>query len=356
MAVRREFLVAVSLIAVSFVAGLRAQSATRVNARPNGDGTATVRVSAPQAKAVAVRVDTMPAGQAIPLTRAENGDWTGKIGPFAPDLYPIAYVIDGFVGYANFIQITGPTPEAWEPRAVPHGTIHRQWYDSKALGAPRSVVVYTPPGYRSGAEKYPVLYLLHGSGGTELSWVDEGVINVILDNLIADKKAVPMIVVMPFGHTEPSPRAGVDPTYTGRDQAKFTKELADEVMPMIERDFRVATSADRRAIAGFSMGGTQAREIGMARPDLFRSIGMFSASTGNLADAAPEELETAFGGVRVLFVGAGDQETNLVANLRRFTATLVQRQIHHTLSIQPGGHTFHVWRRNFRDFVQLLFR
>lgn len=344
------------LLVVVLAGSLGAQSLTRVTATPNGDGTAVVRVNAPQATAVSVRIDTMPAGQFIALARGANGEWTGKVGPFAPDLYPMAYAIDGFVGYANFIQITGPVPEAWDLRSVPHGTIHRQWYDSKTLGAPRSVVVYTPPAYRSGSEKYPVLYLLHGSGGTELSWVDEGVINVILDNLIADRKVVPMIVVMPFGHTEPSARAGVDPSFAARDQVKFTRELIGEVMPMVDRDFRVASGADRRAIAGFSMGGSQAREIGVARPDLFRSIGMFSASSAALADAAPEELESAFGGLRAFFIGVGDQETSLLANLRPFNATLVQRQIHHTFSVQPGGHTFHVWRRNFRDFVQLLFR
>jgi enterochelin esterase family protein len=362
MADRRDFLrQAAALLAVTvIVAGaLRAQSVTRVRSTPHGDGTATVRILAPQAKAVAIRIDTMPAGQTLPLTRGANGEWTGTIGPFPPDLYPLAYAIDGFVGYANFIQITGPAPEAWDLRPVPHGTIHRQWYDSKALGVARSVMVYTPPGYRSGPpkdDKYPVLYLLHGSGGTEMSWVDEGVVNVMLDNLIADKKAVPMIVVMPFGHTEPSARAGSDPAYTGRDQVKFTKELTEEVIPMIERDYRAASTSDRRAIAGLSMGGGQAREIGIARPDLFRSIGMFSAPASNLADARPEELETTFGALRVFFIGVGDQETNLLSNLRGFSTALVQAQIHHTFSVQRGGHTFHVWRRNFRDFVQLLFR
>lgn len=351
----KKLAAALPLIVV-LASGLRGQSVTGVSAKPNGDGTATVRVSAPQAKTVGVRVDTMPPNTAIPLTRGENGVWTGTIGPLAPDLYPMAYVIDGFMGYANYIQITGPKPEAWDPRAVPHGTIHRQWYDSKTMSVARSVVVYTPPGYGASTQKYPVLYLLHGSGGTELSWIDEGATNVMLDNLIADKKATPMIVVMPFGHTEASLRPGNDPTYTGRDLAKFTKELTDEVIPMIERDFHVQAGPDRRAIAGFSMGGGQARQIGLARPELFRSIGMFSASAAGLQDQAPEDLDAAFGNLRVFFVGVGDQETNLVANLRGFTATLTQRQIHHTFAIEKGGHTFHVWRRNLRDFVQQLFR
>lgn len=335
---------------------LLAQSVTGVSARPNGDGTATVRVSAPQAKSVGVRVDTMPPGQAVPLTRGQNGVWTGTLGPLPPDLYPIAYVIDGFMGYANYIQITGPTPEAWDPRPVPHGTIHRQWYDSKALGVPRSVVIYTPPGYASGPQKYPVLYLLHGSGGTELSWIDEGAVNVMLDNLIADKKVKPMIVVMPFGHTEASLRPGNDPTYTGRDQAKFTKEFLDELMPMIERDFRTESGPDRRAIAGFSMGGVQARQIGLAHMERFHSIGMFSASLAGLVEQLPDDVQPVFGDLRVLFLGVGDQETNLVNQHRAFTSRLVQGQIHHTYVVVPGGHTFHVWRRNLRDFVQLLFR
>lgn len=355
MTTRRVALVA----ALALVAGAlmhARQSVTSVSAKPNGDGTAVVRVSAPQARSVSVRVDTMPPGQTIPLTKSDDGIWRGTIGPLAPDLYPMAYVIDGFMGYANYIQITGPTPEAWDPRPVPHGAIHRQWYDSKELRVARSVLIYTPPGYGASTQKYPVLYLLHGSGGTELSWVDEGVTNVILDNLIADKKAVPMIVVMPFGHTEASPRAGNDPTFTGRDQDKFTKELTTEIIPMIERDFRVAPGPDRRAIAGFSMGGGQARQIGLARPELFHSIGMFSAPVTGLQNQAPEDLEAALGPLRVFFVGAGDQEASLVRGMREFAATLTQRQVHHTFAIEKGGHTFHVWRRNLRDFVQLLFR
>jgi enterochelin esterase family protein len=344
------------MTAAAALIALLAQSVTGVSARPNGDGTATVRVSAPQAKSVAVRVDTMPPGQAIPLTRNENGVWAGTLGPLAPDLYPIAYVIDGFMGYANSIQITGPVPEAWDPRPVPHGTIHRQWYDSKALGVARSVVIYTPPGYSTGTQKYPVLYLLHGSGGTELSWIDEGATNVMLDNLIADKKAVPMIVVMPFGHTEASLRPGNDPTYTGRDQAKFTKELIDEIIPMVERGYRVSGGPDRRAIAGFSMGGVQARQIGLAHPELFHAIGTFSGSVTPLANAAPEEIDAAFADIRVFFMGVGDQETSLLQPHRALASLLVERRVHHTLAVVPGGHTYHVWRRNLRDFVQLLFR
>jgi enterochelin esterase family protein len=344
-----------TMTSIVFLAVL-AQSVTSVSAKPNGNGSANVRVIAPQAKSVGVRVDTMPQGQVVSLTRGDNGVWTGTLGPLAPDLYPMAYVIDGFMGYANYIQITGPTPEAWDPRPVPHGVIHRQWYDSKALGVPRSAVIYTPPGYAGGTQKYPVLYLLHGSGGTELAWVDEGAINVMLDNLIADRKAVPMIVVMPFGHSESSVRPGNDPTYTGRDQAKFAKELFDELIPMIERDYRVAAGPDRRAIAGFSMGGVQARQIGLAHPELFRSIGTFSGSLAGVADLAPEVIDATFADLRVFFMGVGDQEGNLVSQHRALSASLIQRQIHHTFALVPGGHTYHVWRRNFRDFVQLLFR
>jgi enterochelin esterase family protein len=213
-----------------------------------------------------------------------------------------------------------------------------------------------------------VLYLLHGSGGAEASWVLDGLANVILDNLIADGRAQPMIVVMPFGHPEPSMRLGSMPTFTRRDVQEFARDLIEDVIPMVERAYRVARQADRRAIAGLSMGGNQARQIGLGRMDMFHYIATFSGTMGVLGGAVtPEAIEQTFPDVfadamstnatlRLFWQAVGSEETSLLAAHRTFTGVLNQHQIRNTFVTIPGGHTWHVWRRNLRDLAPLLFQ
>jgi enterochelin esterase-like enzyme len=302
----------------------------------------------------------------------DKGVWTASLGPFEPDYYAVAFLTDGVWRTAGYVHVTGPAPQAWDPRPVKHGTVHQHWYDSKTLGMFRSVWVYTPPGYEEGKESYPVLYLLHGSGGDEGSWVTDGLANIILDNQIADGRAKPMIVVMPFGHTNPSPRAGVVPSYSGRDTAAFTQELLSEVLPAVERTYRVSRRADHRAIAGFSMGGNHARLIGLQRLDMFHSVATFSGTIGVRGpQVTAAAIEEAYGpafddpdsvpnginvALRLLWLGVGSQEERLLSQHRLFTDLLNERRIKHTFVVEPGGHTWHVWRRNLRDLVALLFR
>ena len=341
---------------------------TLLEARPATDGTIAFRINGPQAKQISVLVDTMTAATAKPLTRDERGVWSGTLGPLPPDVYAIAYIADGSFRTAGTVHLVGPTPEAWDPRRVPHGTIHQQWYDSKSLGMLRSVHVYTPPGYERGNTTYPVLYLLHGSGGTEASWTMDGLANVILDNLIADGKAKPMVVVMPFGHPEPGMRGGSTPTFARRDLTAFGRDLLEDVLPMIERTYRVSTQADRRAIAGFSMGGNQARQIGLARLDLFHAVATFSGTvgvrSGTVSTMAIEETfadlladpNATNATLRLFWAAVGSDETNLFAQHRLLNAVLDRHLIRHTFVTIPGGHTWHVWRRNLRDLLPLLFQ
>src|SRR5262245_33777964 len=223
-------------------------------------------------------MDTMVPVQAVPLTRDSRGVWTGRIGPLVPDIFIASCIVNGVPSENIGVVVPGTPAEAWEPRKVPHGRVDQRWYDSRALNMYRSVVVYTPPDYEKSTTSYPVFYLLHGSGGIETSWVFDGSANVILDNLIADGKAKPMILVMPFGHPEPSARLGTMPTFTARSIQDFTRDLTEDVMPMIERAYRVMRSAEKRAIGGLSMGGNQARQIGLSRPDMFRYVATFSGT------------------------------------------------------------------------------
>ena len=331
------------------------------------DGTVTFRLLAPQARNVGVFVDTMTAANAVPLSRDPRGVWGGVLGPIEPDIYTYTFVVDGVTLNAGLVEVVGRTPDAWHPRAVPHGAVHVLWYDSKALGMLRSVYVYTPPGYERATATLPVLYLLHGSGGAEDVWVSIGAANVILDNLIALGKTKPMVVVMPFGHPEPSPQVGRAATFAARGNDAFAKDLLEDVMPLVQRTYRVSSQADHRAIAGFSMGGNQATLIGFSRLDLFHSIASFSGSiTLPGPDVTAIALEDHFGPVldeavanstlRLVWIGCGSDETRLVAQNRLFADVLARHGVKHVSVTVPGGHTWHVWRRNLRDLLPLLFQ
>jgi enterochelin esterase family protein len=276
------------------------------------------------------------------------------------------FLVDGTSVNAGLVEVVGRTPEAWHPQKVPHGAVHVHWYDAKALGMLRSVYVYTPPGYEKSNATYPTLYLLHGSGGAEDVWVSVGAAHVILDNLIASGKAKPMVVVMPFGHPEPSPQVGRAATFTARDNNAFAHDLLDEVMPLVQRTYRVSSQADQRAIAGFSMGGGQAMGIGLSRPDLFHAIGSFSGSITVGGEVSAGTIEAQYGavlddavskdGLRLVWLACGTDETRLVALDKAFGDVLQGHGIKHVVTTVPGGHTWHVWRRNLRDFAPLLFQ
>jgi enterochelin esterase family protein len=332
------------------------------------DRVVTFQINAPAAKQVSALVDSMPPAAAKPLTRDDRGMWTGTLGPLAPDLYFASYVVDGATRPAGYLHIRGNPLEAWDTRQVPHGALHQHWYDSKTLSMLRSVIVYTPPDYDREKTSYPVLYLLHGSGGTESSWTMDGLANVILDNLIADGRVKPMIVVMPFGHTEPSMRPGSMPTFRGRDMTAFSNDLINDVIPLVERTYRAARQPDKRAIAGFSMGGNQARQIGLARLDLFSYVATFSGTVGVRSGAVSAgTIEESFadvladasatnGMLRLFWAAVGTEETNLLAQHRILNDVLDRHGIRHEFVTIPGGHTWHVWRRNLRDLLPRLFQ
>jgi enterochelin esterase family protein len=326
------------------------------------------RINAPNAREVRAFVDTMPPSAALPLAKGADGVWSGVLGPFPPDIYMASCLIDGQQMVAGFAHVVGPAPEAWDLRKVPHGAVTQRWYDSRSLGVARSVYIYTPPDYDRGNHTYPVLYLLHGSGGIEASWAMDGLANVILDNLIADGTVKPMVVVMPFGHPEASVRIGDHPTFARRDLGEFSRDLLEDVMPLVERVYRVKRDADSRAIAGLSMGGNQARQIGLGRLDLFHYVATFSGTMGVIGGTVstdsirqtfapifddPQEVNAT---LRLLWASVGTEEAGLLANHRLFTALLDSHQIRHTWTTYPGGHTWHVWRRSLRDVLPRLFQ
>ena len=176
------------------------------------------------------------------------------------------------------VEAQGPTPAYLEVRPVPHGTVRTHAYRSKSLGTERKVVVYTPPNYETSADRFPVLYLLHGAGSTEASWTERGKAHVILDNLIADGKLRPLVVVMPFGYafarTEGAGRG--DAAENKQQREGFQRDLIEDVIPMIDATLRVHGDRDHRAIAGLSLGGGQSLAIGLSHTNLFSRVAGFS--------------------------------------------------------------------------------
>jgi enterochelin esterase-like enzyme len=241
---------------------------------------------------------------------------------------------------------------------ISQGKIDTIVYTSKTVGTNRKALVYTPPGF-SANEKYPVLYLLHGIGGDEKEWLNGGQPQVILDNLYADKKTGPMIVVMPNGRAMKDDRAGGNIMAPDKVQAfaTFEKDLLDDLIPFVEKNYPVNNDREHRAIAGLSMGGGQSLNFGLGNLDKFAWVGGFSSAPNT---KAPEELvpnpDEAKKQLKLLFISCGDQD-NLIRFSSRTHDYLQSNQVPHIYQIIPGGHhDFKVWKDGLYNFAQLLFK
>jgi len=238
--------------------------------------------------------------------------------------------------------------------SVPHGRVEEVEYDSKSVGVKRKVVIYTPPGF-SADKKYPVLYLLHGLGGTEWEWVGAAAANVILDNLLADKKIVPMIVVMPNGRARPNDRAEGNTFEAAPAFGQFDKDLLGSLIPFVDAKYPTLADADHRAIAGLSMGGGQSLDFGLAHPETFGAVGGFSSAPNTFAPEKlvpdPEKIRT----LKLLWLSCGDQDglIGLSQNVHRY---LKEKGVPHIWHIDSGPHNFPVWRNDLFLFSQRIFR
>jgi enterochelin esterase family protein len=257
----------------------------------------TFRINAPQAQAVRMNASDIPnLGQSATLTKGENGVWSTTVGPVDPGAYRYTFTVDGVattdprspaVSESNanvWSLVYVPGADFMDAKDIPHGMVASVNYYSKALGKWRRMHVYMPPGYEINSEKYPVLYLLHGAGDSDDSWTSAGRANFILDTLIAAKKAKPMVVVMTAGHTPATPgNAGgfLSPT------DDFARDFTTDVMPYIEKHYRVMTDRAHTAIAGLSMGGSQTLNIAIPHLNRFAYIGVFSSGLLGEFPAAP---------------------------------------------------------------------
>lgn len=238
-----------------------------------------------------------------------------------------------------------------------HGQVDTVEYYSKTVGLKRKALVYTPPGFTK-KEKYPVLYLLHGIGGDEYEWLRNGQPQIILDNLYAQGKLEPMVVVLPNGRAMKDDRAvgNVFDSVKVRAFATFERDLLDDLLPFIEREYPVYKDRKRRAIAGLSMGGGQSLNFGLGNLDKFAWVGGFSSAPNT---KAPEELlpdpEKAKERLRLLWVSCGEDD-NLMSFSKRTHDYLERYDVPHIFYVEPGGHDFEVWKNDLYMFSQLLFK
>ena len=341
------------------------------------DRSVTFRVRAPNAKEV--KLSGRLARSVVSTTKDEKGLWHLKTSPLDPDIHEYAFRVDGvhtldsqsiWLKYwktsNNLLEITGDKPAPYTERDVPHGPVHVVRYHSKALGGvARRAHVYTPPGYEtSGDRRYPVLYLLHGFGDTDALWTLLGRANFTADNAIADGKAVPMIIVMPYGHAtfakghEPKELPDTDRL---SNQAAVAADVLGALKPLVEERFRTKNDAKSRAVAGLSMGGGHSLHLGLNHPDTFAWIGAFSSAVYAksfdegfpLVQKDPAALNRK---IRKIWIACGKKDFLLETD-KKFVAWLEKNEVEHTFELTEGGHEWKVWRNDdLPRFLPMLFR
>ena len=339
------------------------------------DGHVTFRFMAPNAAKVELGLE----GQKDPtaMEKGEHGVWSVTLGPLQPDVYGYEFIADGvglmdpvnplmkpnLLHSESAVEVPG-NGLPWQVSDVPHGEVHRHFYHSKLAGDDRDFYVYTPPNYDPRAKReYPMLCLLHGFSDDASGWTSVGRANVILDNLIAQGRAQPMIVVMPLGYGDYDViRRGwgswSDKQLAWRNLSRFTDILLGEVLPQVEKSYRVKKGRESHAIAGLSMGGSESLLTGLNHLDQFAWVGAFSS--GGLdnhaySDEFPGLDASANRKLKLLWIACGTED-GLIKMNREFKSWLKSQGVQYTDIETPGMHTWMVWRRNLTTLAPLLFQ
>lgn len=368
----RSLLVTAALYLSGFAMSQPSRIPQFVSPQVNTDNTVVFRLFAPSAKEVKLNVQFERAN--VPMTKDTSGIWSVTLGPVKPDMYPYHFVVDGIQvadprntaifpneGFQNsIVEITGSTPLVHIIRNVPHGTVAYRYYTSPELGT-RPVVIYTPPGYEKDvSKKYPVLYLLHGTTDTEETWTKVGRANIILDNLIAQGKAVPMIIVMPYGRAYPKISKSSGSLRNRDNLQEIKKDFLGYLIPFVEQNYRVKADKDNRAIAGFSGGGGTSLFLGLNNPDLFRWVVGFAP--GMLKEEFDRNNAVAFANpsltnqrLKLFWIGVGKEDT-LYPVISDYLKVLDEKKIKHETFISEGGHTWMNCKLYLSTTAQKLFK
>lgn len=351
------------------------------------DNSVTFRILAKSATSVSLSGNWMPGfGNTLALAKNDTGMWSVTINPLPSEMYTYTFVVDGVrtldsanpmivrdgVRNESMFVIYGDKGSLYSPAKVPHGTLAKVWYPSPTLGMDRLMYVYTPPGYNTSNERYPVLYLLHGGGGDEDAWTTLGRAPHIMDNLIAAGKAKPMIVVMTNGNPGQAaarvaaPRieseAPQNPGAMG--QGKFEESLVKDVIPFIESNYRVIASKDSRAVSGLSMGGMQTMNLANTYPSTFSWYGVMSMGLvdrtrfGGNEDPATrkknlENLRAS--GVKLYWIACGKTDF-LYQSALDLVKYFDDNNFKYKYYESEGGHTWPEWRLYLSELAPLLFK
>lgn len=354
------------------------------------DGRVTFRLLAPKATEVLVQGNWKD-GRGLAMTKGDSGVWSVTTSPLQPELWAYTFSVDGVrtldpsnynvardgVGFMNTVLVVGESSAVFQPQRVPHGTMTAMWVPSTLIKTPRRMFVYTPPGYEEGTTRYPVLYLLHGSGGDEDAWPTMGIANVIMDNLLAQRKAKPMIVVMPNAYwneiasldlagprTAPPPGVGSGGGTQGYDENE--KDIVGDLIPFVEKTFRALPGRENRALAGLSMGSGITLNVAVKRLDVFASIGVLSSGAFRDASAGMATLQkinpqfladpaATSKKLRLLFFSCGTEDPRM-EGMAKVAQELNSRKIPVVLKSYPGEHEWKVWRHSLADMAPMLFR
>lgn len=351
----------------------------------NKDNTVTFRLKAANATKVEVVGDFLSKDEKAKMKKVNNDVWeytTPKA--LDPELYSYSFMMDGIkisdpsnvfmsrdvVTISNLFMIDGKESELYKVQNVPHGSLSKVWYHSEKLNADRRITVYTPAGYETNGQRYPVLYLLHGMGGDEDSWATLGRAAQILDNLIAQDKAKPMIVVMTNGNSDlqaawgESPTGYVTPTIELPKTTDGTFEDAfPEVVTFVDKAYRTITKKESRAIAGLSMGGFHSMQISKEYPTLFNYIGLFSASArfkgrkeSHIYENCEAKIKTQFAQRPALYWIAIGKDDFLYEENQKFRSFLDANGFQYTYVESEGGHIWRNWRNYLCQFLPLIFK
>ena len=362
----------------------------------NADKTVTFRLMAPNADTVRITGDFLPTekmktqwgtfdvpGKAL-LTKDGKGLWSFTSDALKPELYSYSFIIDGFTtidannpfivrdvaSVTNIFIIGGGQAELYKVNDIPHGTVAKRWYDSPGLGMDRRITIYTPPYYETSNEKYPVLYLLHGAGGDEEAWITLGRTAQIMDNLIAQGKVKPMIVVMPNGNViqDAAPGEGHDGMYKpqfmvpkamdGTYEANFM-----DIIKFVESSYRVKADKADRAVAGLSMGGFHSLHISRYYPNTFDYVGLFSAAilpNQNVSSPVYNDIDGTLkkqmeNGYKLYWIGIGNTDFLYQGNTD-FRKKLDEMGFKYTYRETEGGHIWRNWRIYLSEFAPQLFQ
>ncbi len=377
------------------------------------DSRVTFRLNAPRASEVLLN-GGWPGGRGMKMTKDESGVWSVTTDPLKAESWPYTFSVDGvsaldpansriardITRYQNILLVPGPESEFIKISKVPHGTVADVWYPSTGLKTNRRMAVYLPPGYETSAARYPVLYLVHGGSSDEDQWWEMGAANVILDNMIAQGKAKPMIIVMPNANWNdmaalyysgerastaggggggpapapageaPAPAAGgAQPPAGGVNYDRAEQEIVGDIMPFVDKAYRTLPGRENRAITGLSMGGGIAINVGLKRLDLFANVGEFSAGIfGGVAAGAYSEFDfdkvspgflkdpaVTNKKLKVFYLGCGLDDPRMPFQTK-MAESLRAKGINLTFKGYAGEHEWRVWRYTLADMASLLFK